>query len=206
MCLTIDILAIIYFDMQFDKATDFILKKLDRELPKHLYYHCIAHTEDVYASAKMLAKMEQVNAYQTELVLTAACYHDSGFLNSIIGHEEVSCIIASQNLRLFKYTKAEIELICGMIRATRIPQNPKNHLEQILADADLDYLGRNDFFTISHKLFRELIHTGIINDDAEWNEVQLNFIESHQYFTKSASILREDKKQSNLEKVKALLH
>jgi len=192
--------------MQFDKATEFILNKLDKELPKHLYYHCIAHTEDVYASAKMLAKMEQINAYQTQLVLTAACYHDSGFLNSSTGHEEISCMIASQNLRLFKYSQDEIDLICEMIRATRIPQSPKNHLEQIIADADLDYLGRNDFFTISQKLFKELLHTGVISDEAEWNAVQLSFIEGHHYFTKSASILREDKKQSNIEKIKANLH
>ena len=111
--------------MQFDKATDFILKKLDSELPKHLYYHCLAHTEDVYAAAKMLAGMEQVNTYQTQLVLTAACYHDSGFLNSTTGHEASSCLIAAENLPSFKYTQAEIELICGMIRATQIPQNPK---------------------------------------------------------------------------------
>lgn len=192
--------------MQFDKATDFILKKLDRELPKHLYYHSLAHTEDVYAAAKMLAGMEKVNIYQTQLVLTAACYHDSGFLNCVTGHEEASCKIASEYLPSFKYTQAEIELICGMILATRIPQDPKNLLERIIADADLDYLGRDDFFIISHKLFLELYQTGIISDEAEWNTVQIRFIEGHHYFTNTALILREDKKQSNLEKIKARLH
>lgn len=192
--------------MQFKKATDFILKKLDKELPKHLYYHSLTHTEDVCAAAKMLAGMEQVNRYDTQLILTAACYHDSGFLNCVTGHEEASCKIASENLPSFKYTQAEIELICGMILATRIPQNPKNHLEKIIADADLDYLGRDDFFTISHTLFRELLNTGIISDEAEWDAIQLSFIEGHHYFTKTAIILREDKKQSNLEKIKARLH
>lgn len=192
--------------MQFDKATDFILKKLDRELPKHLYYHCLEHTEDVYAAAKMLAGMEQVNTYQTQLVLTAACYHDSGFLNCVTGHEEASCKIASENLPSFEYTQAEIELICGMILATRIPQNPKNLLERIIADADLDYLGRDDFFIISHKLFLELYQTGIISDEAEWNSVQISFIEGHHYFTKTAAILREDKKQYNIDKIKSRLH
>ena len=191
--------------MQFEKATNFILKKLDTELPKHLYYHCLEHTEDVCAAAKMLAGKEQLNTYQTQLVLTAACYHDSGFLNSTTQHEALSCQIAAENLPSFKYTQAEIKLICGMILATQIPQNPKNHLEKIIADADLDYLGRDDFFTISDTLCRELLNTGIISDEAEWDPIQLSFIGDHHYFTKTSLILREDKKQSNLGIIKARL-
>ena len=93
-----------------------------------------------------------------------------------------------------------------MIRATRIPQSPKTQSEQILADADLNYLGRDDFFAISHKLYLELLHLGIVSDETEWDTIQIGFIESHRYFTKTAINLREDKKQSNLEKIKARTH
>ena len=33
--------------------------------------------------------------------------------------------------------------------ATKIPQTPLTKLEEIICDADLDYLGREDFFEIS---------------------------------------------------------
>ena len=192
--------------MQFEKATDLILNKLAIELPEHLSYHSSAHTHDVYAAAKLLAGMEQIDIYPTQLILTAACYHDAGYLTHTLGHEEESCRIAKEVLIDFSYSLAEIDTICGMIRATCIPQSPQTHLEQILADADLDYLGRDDFFAISHKLYLELLHLGIIKDEADWNMVQIGFIESHRYFTKTAINLREDKKQSNLEKIKARIH
>ena len=191
--------------MQLKKASDFIFKKLARELPKHLYYHGSAHTQDVFSAAGFLAVQEKINPYQTQLILTAASYHDSGFLNCYAGHEEASCLIAEEHLPLFNYKTEEIEIICGMIRATRIPQRPQCLLEQIIADADLDYLGRDDYFKISNQLFKELLYSGLLTDEAEWVRLQINFIESHQYFTKTSIGLREEKKQTNLEMIKALI-
>lgn len=188
--------------MQFLNSRNFIFKKLTSELPKGLYYHCISHTHDVVSVAEFLAEKEKVNPYQTKLILTAASYHDSGFLYCHDGHEEASCLIAKENLPLFNYSTEEIELICGIIRATRIPQSPKTPLEQIIADADLDYLGRDDYFTLSNQLFKELLYSGLINDDKEWHSLQINFIESHKYFTKTSISLREEKKQLNLKKLK----
>jgi len=86
-----------------------------------------------------------------------------------------------------------------MIMATKIPQTPLNHLEQIMADADLDYLGRDDFQVISDRLFQELE----IPDKNKWNKIQIAFFEKHSYFTESAKRLRNDKKQENLAKIKA---
>lgn len=192
--------------MQLKNASDFIFKKLAIELPKHLYYHGLSHTQDVFSAAGFLAEQEKIDRYQTKLVLTAASYHDSGFLNCYAGHEEASCRITEETLPSFNYTKEEIELICGMIRATRIPQSPQTPLEQIIADADLDYLGRDDYFTISNRLFKELLHAGLISNETEWERLQISFIESHQYFTKTSIRLREDKKQSNLEKIKARIN
>jgi len=192
--------------MQLNNARDFIFKKMAIGLPKHLYYHGLTHTQDVFSAAEYLAEQEKINPYQTQLILTAASYHDSGFLSCYAGHEEASCRITEENLPLFDYTKDEIELICGMIRATRIPQSPQNPLEEIIADADLDYLGRDDYFTISNQLFKELLYSKLISDEAEWERLQINFIENHQYFTKTSIRLREAKKQSNLEKIKARLN
>ena len=95
----------------------------------------------------------------------------------------------------------EIEKICGMIMATRIPQSPKTHLEQILADADLDYLGRDDFYTIGDKMYKEL---GLGHRD-EWNEMQLKFLERHTYFTQTALALRDAKKKKHLDQIREQL-
>lgn len=187
--------------MLFKQAGDFILNKLENELSATFYYHNLEHTKDVYASAERIGASERISDYEMKLLLTAACYHDSGFLNVLPVHERESCNMAKTHLPDFDYTNEEIDRICGMIMATRLPQSPRNKLEEILADADLDYLGRDDFFTIGDKLCLEL---GFTSRD-EWNTVQLIFLEDHKYFTQTALNLRGPKKQDNLQKVRALL-
>ena len=188
--------------MKFKEAGIFIIKKLTKELPQNLSYHSAEHVQDVYTAAKALGKLEGISIKEMKLLLTAAWYHDSGFLKGAKGHEEESCKIASASLPQYGYSPGDIEKICGMIMATKIPQTPKSHIEEILADADLDYLGRDDFFTIGDKLFNELCVFGFLDTEEDWNKLQVKFLESHHYFTKSALLLRQAKKEQHLKKIK----
>ncbi|GAB3923303.1 HD domain-containing protein [Mucilaginibacter myungsuensis] len=192
--------------MQFKKAGKYIMTKLSKELPRHLSYHSVEHIQDVYNAAEQIGAQEGVGQHDMKLLLTAAWYHDAGFLKGAKDHEEESCRIAQETLPAYGYTEADIEKISGMIMATKIPQSPKNHLEEILADADLDYLGRDDFFTIGDKLFNELSVFGFINTDDEWNALQVRFLENHHYFTASAINSRHQKKEAHLQQVKDKLN
>jgi len=191
--------------MQFKEAKTFILQKLKKELPRHLSYHSVGHIKDVYHSCKAIGKEEGIKGEEMKLLLTAALFHDSGFLIQQKDHERISCDIARKYLPDFGYTEDQIERICGMIMATRIPQSPTNKLEEIIADADLDYLGRDDFFTIGNKLFDELCVYGILNTEDEWNRLQIRFLEGHHYFTETAIRLRKHKKDEYLSIIKAKL-
>lgn len=188
--------------MQFAEACDFILKKLAIGLAPEYSYHNADHTRDVYEAADRLSGLEQIDDYEKKLLLTAAAYHDSGFLVKADGHEEESCKMAKDILPGFGYLKEEINTICGLIEATKLPQTPQNHLGQILADADLDYLGRDDFDQISGKLFQELKNRGLIDNQENWDRAQVKFLESHAYFTPSAINLRNAGKQARLQAIK----
>lgn len=183
--------------MKFDKAKAFILEKLQKELPERLKYHSIDHILDVYRMTIQYAEMEGINEQNTELLKIASLFHDSGFIIQPKDHEKISCDIVQEHLPRFGYSQEQIDKIKGMIMATKIPQTPKTHLEEILADADLDYLGREDFESISNKLYEELG----LSDKNEWNKIQVSFFENHSYFTESARRLREEKKQQNLKKI-----
>lgn len=189
--------------MEFQNAKKFILHRLKKELPKYLSYHSVEHINDVFNACKEIAKSEGVKGDDLKLLLTAALFHDAGFLVQQKDHEEISCDIVRENLPEFGYTDEQIERICGMIMATKIPQTPNNKLEEILADADLDYLGRDDFFTIGNKLFAELSVYGILSSEEEWNKLQIRFLENHHYFTDTAIALRKKKKDEHLAKVKS---
>lgn len=188
--------------MQFEKVKKHILAKLKKELPKNLTYHSLGHIKDVYSAAETLAKLEDVTGEDLTLLLTAVLFHDSGFLRQQKDHEAISCEIVRQILPNFDYTPEQIDRICGMIMATKIPQTPHNRLEEIICDADLDYLGRDDFFKIGNYLYDELSMYGLINNENEWNKLQERFLEGHHYFTTSAINLRKGKKDEYLAQIK----
>lgn len=188
--------------MEFKKVKTFILKKLRKELPRNLTYHGVAHIKDVFSSAKALAKLEGVKGEDLTLLLTAVLFHDSGFLWQVYEHEQVSCEIAKKYLPEYGYSPEQIDRICGMIMATKIPQTPHNKLEEIICDADLDYLGRDDFFRIGNGLYEEMCMYGLINNEDEWNALQVRFLEKHKYFTESAKKLRKQRKEEYMAMVK----
>jgi uncharacterized protein len=175
-----------------------ILDKLINETPQHLHYHSIDHTLDVYESASIIAKLEGVSATDYKLLQIAAIYHDVGYLIEKQNHEEHSCDMARKYLPQFKYSEEEINTICTLIMATKMPQNPKTHSEEIICDADMDYLGRSDFFSVSKRLYKEMLVLGTIRNWEEWIQLQEVFLKQHHYFTASAIKLRQAEKEQNL--------
>ena len=188
--------------MQYTEVEQLILNRLQHDLPHHLSYHSVSHVQDVINAAMFLAAEEGVQGDDLILLRTAALFHDTGFLYGARDHEQRSCDIAMEYLPQYGYTTEQIDCICGMIMATRIPQTPQTHLEQIMADADLDYLGRDDFFQIGDRLYEELSEFGIVHNEQEWNELQVRFLEAHHYFTDTAIRLRKQQKAENLQKIK----
>jgi len=180
-----------------------ILKRLELELDETLTYHSVRHTEDVMASASRLATAEQVNETDRKILEVAALLHDSGFLLSMENHEEHGCILAREILPGYGFEKDEINKICTLIMATKLPQQPESILEKIICDADLDYLGRKDFFVLGEGLFHEFLARGIVKDFCNWDKVQINFLSEHKYFTESSILMREPSKMKHLEMVKA---
>ena len=192
--------------IDIERVKDFILTKQENEFPDGLYYHNIDHVKDVYEAVIKHIGAKQIADQDALLLKTAALFHDSGFIVQAKGHEEVSCDFARQYLPEFGYSDTQVERICGMIMATKIPQTPHNYLEEIIADADLDYLGRDDFFAISNTLFHELKESCVVKDEKQWDVIQVDFFENHHYFTKEAKNWRQEKKEENLEIIKSKIN
>ena len=136
------------------------------------------------------------------LLKTAALYHDSGFLFTYQNHEEKSCQIFNEDAAEYGFSANSINVVCGIIMATKIPHTPVTKLEMIICDADLDYLGREDFFSISNKLQSEFLEYGIIKNNKEWELMQLNFLTSHRYFTATSLKERNALKQKHLDAIR----
>lgn len=183
----------------FDAARRYALQRLETELPAVLVYHSVAHTrDDVVPAVERLAEREGVQDEDLLLLRTAAWYHDLGFVEDETGHEEIGARIARQVLPRFGYSPAQIETVCGIIVATRLPQTPTTHLQQIMADADLDLLGRDDFWMLNQALRDEEAALGQPHTDEEWYGSQLAFLQAHHYFTPAARELRGEGKEHHV--------
>lgn len=189
--------------LNFEQAKRYALDRLERELPSHLYYHGISHTrDDVVPAVEALAALEGIQGNSLLLLLTAAWFHDVGYVEQARHHELISARIALQVLPGFGYSARQVEIVRWAILATALPQSPQTLLEQILTDADLDVLGRDDFMHSNEKLRRELAFFGQEFSDAKWLARQLKFLEDHTYFTASARSLREASQSKNIQMLK----
>lgn len=189
---------------QINEIRNNIISMLNEGLSPHLTYHCLEHTLDVTEQSVLIAIGEGITDIQTlKEIEIASLYHDTGFIFTYINHEEKSCEIARKQLPDFGLTEIEIENICQLIMATKVPQIAKNQLQKIICDADLDYLGRDDFFEISNKLKKELLTYKFISDENDWDKKQLDFLQSHKYFTETTKQKREPKKQHFINQLKS---
>lgn len=189
--------------MNYRAAKKAILDILRRELASDLHYHGFHHTMDVLAVSVDLCALEGVRSErEVRLVKTAALLHDAGFVaGKHSGHEAEGCRMAQALLPAYDYTPEDIALINGMIMATKIPQSPNNIFEQIICDADLDYLGRHDFETIGNSLYRELSEYKLIGNEQDWNRLQVSFLRSHRFHTQTNQSRREPVKQRYLQQL-----
>lgn len=159
-----------------------ILEELKGKLAPHLSYHSYEHIIDVANVCDIYIRLYRINDDVAKLIRIAAISHDFGYTVSPIDHEERSITLIEPILKPV-LTKEEIALVNGMIRATNLPQEPKTFYDKILADADLDYLGRIDYNQISENLHQEFLYFGVVKTNREWLELQIKFLESHEYHT-----------------------
>jgi uncharacterized protein len=190
----------------FEQARRYALLRLEQELDPALCYHSIAHTRDeVVPAAERLAALEGFGGEDLMLLRTAAYFHDIGFLERRAGHEAAGVRIAAAALPKFGYSPAQVAAIGQLIIATRLPQAPATPLAAILADSDLDMLGREDFLLLNRMLRIELDAFELAVNDAAWYRQQAAFVRDHYYWTASARRLRDEGKARNLRALEALL-
>lgn len=185
--------------MDYEAASTHILRRLRAELPANCYYHNYGHTEYVLRAAETLARSEKIaDPELLTLIRTAAVYHDCGFIEQYSVNEPIAARIAGEVLPGFGYSPAQIATVQRLIMVTAIHGVPSDLAEKIIKDADFDYLGTEQYETISDQLRLEWSEHGMVFNDKDWTELQERFLESHRYYTDTALQLREPVKQQHI--------
>lgn len=184
---------------QFEQET---LKFLKDNLDTNLHYHCLDHTIEVVDAVDTICVGENLSTEEYLILKAAAVLHDIGFVRSPDKHEEHSVEIARQWLPKYGFNDSMIEEICCCIASTKMGFKANNKLQQLLIDADLFYLGTNNYFKHAESLKEEFVFLGREFDNSEWLDVQIDFLNQHQYYRTYAKKYLEPNKRKVLDTLK----
>jgi predicted metal-dependent HD superfamily phosphohydrolase len=175
--------------------------------PEWVKYHNFEHAKAVAKASKTIGTACRLSAEDLEGVILAAWFHDAGYVEAIEGHEEKSVEIATSFLRENGYPQKKIARVAGCIRATKMPQNPKTLMEQVLCDADISHLASQDFLEVSELIRLEIEHRmGRKLAEAEWLTMNTLFVAGHQYHTDYARSKYAPQHAANLAALKERLN
>lgn len=166
------------------EAEAYVTDMFTKELPPRLTYHTLRHTGAVVKECRALAAAADLSPADTEALLLAAWFHDTGYLDVYDGHEYRSMERAAAWMTGRGVDARQVEVVKELIRITHRDEEPKTDLQKLLADADMSNLARDDFRS-SAELLRtewELVF-GKSYSNAEWAELQLNFMSEHKYLS-----------------------
>lgn len=158
------------------------------------FYHGWVHTKNFYDAVCYLAPLEGINDHDTMILKLAALYHDTGYLNGgEDNHEYRSAVIARKDLQSFGFSDLDIDQICSLIVSTMFHNRPVGILEEILRDADFEYLGR-DYYPFVSELLRKEKKVEL----TVWKIEQISFLREHRFLTSSARLIFDNQKGKNL--------
>lgn len=166
------------------------------------YYHQYSHALEVMERSLYLWEKEWLSEEDLEILAIASLFHDTGFIIQYDENEIIWAWIARNYLKSILYPEEKIKIIESLILATIPKVEPKNLLERIIKDADMDNLWRDDFFDKWKRLRKELEEIKNIKIlEPDWNHYSIGLLRQHRFLTKTEINEREQKKQENLKKL-----
>jgi len=176
---------------------------LENDIPEKFVYHDDYHTTRVVKAAQKIGLACGFDEEQIEILTIAAWFHDTGYKNGCVNHEATGIQMARTFLETESYPEAKIKQVEGCIEATKMPQSPKNLLEQVICDADLHHLACDDYQKMASKMHKEIeLMKGQEIDGDDWNEMNYKFFKDHEFFTPYGKEVLEPIKDKNLQTIK----
>ena len=181
------------------KVADHVISLMGELLPPTLFFHNLSHTTDVVFAVSEIGEHLKLDNSEMDILKIAAWFHDCGYLYEYTGHEEISKVMARTYLIRQAAKKGFIEDVLACINATKMPQEPKNTLQQIICDADFYHFTLKGYGQKAHQLRKEWeIYRGKFYNDADWNQLNLNLLQQHQYFTTYGKEIWQPLKMKNI--------
>lgn len=186
-----------------EKVEAYVEKFIQDEVKADFVYHNFQHTCAVVEAATELADHYEVSEDDRLAIILAAWFHDTGYAEGWEDHEDRSVANAIEWLTSQGVNdKKLIDDISGAIQATKMPQQPRNFLEEIVADADLSHLGDLSYWDRCGRVRQEFAITrNMIMSDQEWIDFELGFVLNHEYHTEAAREMFGERKSKHVKQL-----
>ena len=182
-----------------------IFDDLSNILDENYSYHNLDHTKRVISAAVDIGSNYDLSEKDWRCLLTACLLHDYGFIESHVEHEKISAKLSSQILPKYGFSETDIQIINSLIIVTKLEEKPKNLLESIIRDSDLEYIGSEDFIKISPLLKKEWINCKVVKSDSEFYKIQYEFILNHSFYTDFMIKNSINQKKVNIDYAKSMI-
>lgn len=169
-------------------------------------YHNWEHTDSVVRVAGITADLEKLSDEEYLPLMLAALFHDSGYYEQRDGHEEIGARNALHYLESYPLAEDIGTRVQQLILETKLSAKPTTEASKILRDADLHYVGLERGLTIAEQLRTEWEALDIkhFNEHA-WLANNIDFFESHRFFTSTAKTSFGPGKARNLQRLRSRL-
>lgn len=175
----------------------------EKNISNKYAFHNLQHTKNVVNAVKEItAQYDDIKPEEQEILQLAAWFHDMGYDKGPQAHENRSVEYATKFLQQKNVPSTDIEAIVGCIMATKYPQSPQNHLQEILGDADLSHLGKDIYWDRCGKVRQEMaLVSEVIMDEEEWLDFEIDFLKKHSFHTEAAQGLYEKCKLKHIKQL-----
>lgn len=183
-----------------EQSEHFVSNLLKDNLSNLYSYHNINHTFNVVTAVNKLCTKENVGDAEKEMLLVAAWFHDTGYINGVEDHEKESVKIATKFLKEKEQSDAFIAEVSKLILATAKVYVPKTHLEKIIKDADYIHITSLEYESTCELLRFELKNTlNLTFSSLDWAKENLSFlINNHRFYTDYALKKWQPLKEKNI--------
>ena len=179
-------------------AEEYVFNLFKEKLPPDHVYHNYKHTFQTVKACREIANTYSLTSRELEVLLLAAIFHDTGYIETYEGHEEVSVRFFNDFIK-GDYPLEDIKRVEELILSTKPGTVPDGTLQEILHDADYINIGKKKFVQRAELLrieWERLLNKTY--SDLDWAEIQLNFLVSTSFVTEEAIVKFDDQREINI--------
>jgi len=177
----------------------YVEEYMKANLPENIAFHNYNRTAKVARIGDTLSIQSDLRENEKMLLHLAALFIDSGYCEDSHNSAAAAAMLARNYLSGKGLDDASIKAITESIEAIGYPQQPVSLIAQYLCDADMYYLGSNNYSLNTELLRKEISLVDKVNySDKDWIRKQLQVLEDHTYFTAEARKLFKKRKKNNI--------